>query len=73
MKVKHCPRCTMEKAATDFGRNRQSPDGLNYYCKLCAALKQRAWVLMNKAKVKVSRQKYLNKIRTANAGVNPYA
>ena len=35
MQTKVCVRCEEEKPSTEFGKRSRSPDGLNYYCKLC--------------------------------------
>jgi hypothetical protein len=72
MRVKLCPSCESEKPVTAFGRNRQSVDGLHYYCKVCAAARQRAWAKAHPEKVKSMRSSYLQRIRAHNATVNPY-
>jgi 5-methylcytosine-specific restriction endonuclease McrA len=33
--VKLCPKCSLTKPSSDFNRNKQSKDGLQYACKLC--------------------------------------
>lgn len=33
--MKRCPRCKQEKPIDDFGNNRRTPDGKNYYCREC--------------------------------------
>lgn len=71
MRTKHCPRCTTLPISA-FGINRQSPDGLNYYCKGCAAEKQRVWSKANPEKRKQTRQSYIQRTVTANLQRNPY-
>jgi hypothetical protein len=64
--TKRCSCCKNFKPLTEFGRNRQTVDGLNYYCKPCAADKQAAWVEANPAKAKAAKNKYLARIRATN-------
>jgi len=71
MRTKTCPTC-VEKPITEFGRNCQSPDGLHYYCKACAALRQKQWRLENPEKARQSRAKYLQQVRALNQQRNPY-
>jgi hypothetical protein len=73
MRTKKCPDCKTVKPIKDFGRNRQSPDGLHYYCRECAAERQRQWTASNPGKVKTMRQAYLTKVRTRNDARDPYA
>jgi hypothetical protein len=35
--AKTCPRCSVNKPASDFHRSQQTSDGLNSYCKPCTA------------------------------------
>ena len=63
---KACSYCQYPKPLTAFGRNRQTLDGLNYYCKVCAALKQADWAKANPEKAKASKAKYLQRIRATN-------
>lgn len=72
VRSKPCPLCKQEKPPTAFGRNRQSVDGLHYYCKVCAAARQRAWAAANPTKVKAMRAAYLQRVRESNAERNPY-
>ena len=69
---KVCPLCSHERPLAEFGRNRQSVDGLHYYCKECAAARQREWAKANPSKVKQMRTVYLERIRAVNAQRNPY-
>lgn len=71
--TKKCTSCKVDKQRTEFGRNCQTPDGLHYYCKTCAARRQRAWAKANADKVKQARADYLERIRAANAKRDPYA
>lgn len=73
MREKRCPDCKKAKSIKDFGRNRQSPDGLHYYCRECAAERQRQWTALHPEKVRTMRQLYLQKIRTKNDARDPYA
>jgi hypothetical protein len=58
---------------TGFGKNRQSIDGLHYYCKPCAAARQRAWAKAHPDKVRAMRADYLRRVREQNEGRDPYA
>lgn len=72
-RYKLCSTCKERKALDAFGRNRQTPDGLHYYCKTCAALRQRTWAANNPVKFRASKEKYLNGLRSANdTRGNPY-
>jgi transposase-like protein len=73
MKAKNCPRCGENLPITEFGRNRQTPDGLHYYCKSCAAERQRNWARANPEKVRAMRAAYLRRIREQNEGRDPYS
>lgn len=72
MNKKRCTTCKEEKSVEDFGRNRQAPDGLHYYCKTCAALRQRTWANNNPKKLKTIKDKYLNRVRALNDARDPY-
>jgi hypothetical protein len=71
-KMKKCATCKEEKPLEAFGRNRQAVDGLHYYCKTCAALRQRAWATSNPSKIREAKDRYLSRIRDQNAGADPY-
>ena len=66
MKTKTCSCCHQPKPVSEFGKNRQTPDGLMYYCRTCAAGKQREFRTNNPESTKTSKQKYLSKIRARN-------
>lgn len=38
---KRCLKCKLSLPTENFGKNRQSKDGLDYYCRPCASQKQR--------------------------------
>jgi len=69
---KYCPDCEAPRPISCFGRNRQSKNGLHYYCKECAAARQRKWARDNPETVKRMRGEYLARIHEANAGRDPY-
>jgi hypothetical protein len=71
-RVKTCPSCKITKPVMEFGRNRQSIDGLHYYCRVCAAARQREWAKDNPEKVKTMRRNYLQAMHAKNEGVDPY-
>lgn len=72
-RAKACSCCKKEKPIEDFGRNRAAPDGLNYYCKVCARSKQRMWEKRNPDKVKTVRENYVKRLHAKNAAGDPYA
>lgn len=41
--LKRCPRCGQGKGRDQFARNKGLPDGLNTYCRACAAEMNKAW------------------------------
>ena len=66
MKTKTCSCCHQPKPLSEFGKNRQTPDGLMYYCRPCASDKQRQFRVTNPESAKRSKEKYLAKIRARN-------
>jgi hypothetical protein len=69
---KFCPDCGGTHPLSAFGRNRQSKDGLHYYCKKCAAKRQRLWATANPSKVRAMRSDYLTRMHNLNATRDPY-
>ena len=70
---KLCPCCEGTLPLSQFGRNRQAKDGLHYYCKKCAAAKQRAWAKAHPIIVRAMRTTYLKRVHEQNAQRDPYA
>lgn len=66
MTDKTCSSCDKTLPVGEFGRNRQTPDGLMYYCRTCAAEKQREYRKNNPNAAMESKRKYLAKIRAQN-------
>lgn len=66
MANKHCPSCNKSKPESAFGNNRQTPDGLMYYCRECAADKQRKYRATHPDAAKEAKAKYLAKVRARN-------
>jgi hypothetical protein len=64
--MKTCSSCRESKPESEFGKNLQTPDGLMYYCKHCAASKQRSFRRENPDSAKASRKRYLDKVRDRN-------
>jgi hypothetical protein len=52
--MKTCSSCSKGKSNNDFRRNKNAPDGYQYYCKLCASEKIRS----------AYKAKYAYKVRT---------
>jgi transposase-like protein len=69
---KKCPDCKDPQPLRAFGRNRASKDGLHYYCKKCAAKRQKKWAKDNPDKVKSMRASYTKKVHDQNAERDPY-
>jgi hypothetical protein len=70
---KVCTECKVRLPLHAFGRNRQSSDGLHYYCRTCAAKRQQRWAKKNPDKVKEMQQRYLARMHARNAERDPYA
>lgn len=49
--MKTCSRCTVEKELAEFCKRKSSSDGLNYHCKSCAELENKAYREANPEKV----------------------
>jgi hypothetical protein len=67
--TKRCSNCKVDKNLSEFSINRSTPGGYHYYCKICAALKNKEWRDNNPDKCKVSRKKYVEKVKRENAGL----
>lgn len=65
--MKVCSCCKESLPPHAFGSNRSTPDGLMYYCKVCAAKKQKQFRKDNPEKVRAAREKYLDSLRLKNA------
>lgn len=61
--MKNCPKCKTEKQATDFGRDRSRPDGLQRYCKACCCAYQKSFRADNREAVLAERSNYYRKNR----------
>jgi hypothetical protein len=46
-----CPAGGTPQNLSEFGNNKSTPDGKNWYCKACAARVQREWKASHKEKV----------------------
>jgi transposase-like protein len=73
VRTKKCPTCKKAKPVAEFGRNRQSLDGLHYYCKECAAARQREWSSAHADKVRTMRRVYVARMHKLNENRDPYA
>jgi hypothetical protein len=72
IRLKLCTRCKVTKPVHEYGRNSQAADGLHYYCKTCAAIKQRLWAEHNGEKMKQVRKRYRDKLATQAKNRDPY-
>lgn len=70
MPNKTCSSCGRDKPISEFGKNRQTPDGLMYYCRTCAADKQRAYRVANPQAAMEAKRRYLDKLRAKNDAKN---
>lgn len=66
MRTKICSCCDKPKPVDEFGKNRQTPDGLMYYCRACASAKQREFRKTNPDSTAASKARYLEKLRARN-------
>ncbi len=55
---KKCTKCKTVKPISDFGKYSKSPDGFDYYCKVCRSIAVRRWQKGNPEKVAANRKKY---------------
>ena len=55
MTTKICCKCKEEKSTDEFTKLSNSPDGLNYYCKLCSRNITKQWKKNNSEKIKIWR------------------
>ena len=56
--MKKCTRCKVEKELSEFNKIKKSKDGLAYYCKACAAIRDKKWYENNKERKKESSKKW---------------
>jgi hypothetical protein len=60
--TKTCPGFGEQKSHTvpvvEFGKHASRPDGLSAYCKVCAALSQKAWRLAHPEQVRANKKRY---------------
>jgi hypothetical protein len=63
---KICSCCGKPFPKAEFGKNRQTPDGLAYYTRAHAAAKQKIFRVNNPVLVKEARDRYLDKLRARN-------
>lgn len=73
MPVRFCADCQRNHPLAAFGRNSRAKGGLHYYCKVCAATRQRAWAAANTDKIQKMKADYLKRLRAENAGRDPHA
>ncbi len=59
--MKRCLRCNEIKLLSDFNKNKNLKDGLNYYCRCCSKKVSKKFLLENKEKVKDDQKKYYKK------------
>lgn len=55
---KWCRRCNEIKTFTEFNKNKHKSDGVDTYCRPCAAAKQRAFFASNKDRTRSYQRKY---------------
>lgn len=63
---KRCSCCGQLFPKEDFGRNRQTPDGLAYYTRAHAAQKQKEFRDTHPEAVAASKKRYLDRLRRQN-------
>ena len=68
--MKRCTKCEQTKPLSEFRKNKNSPDGHQYYCKSCASIQTKTNYVAYKDKVSIrtsarliSRRQMLNDIK----------
>jgi hypothetical protein len=56
--MKKCKRCNIEKDEINFSKNRQSPDGLCNWCKLCISEYRKEYSILNADKISKDKKEY---------------
>ena len=56
--MKICPKCSLEKFASEFSKDRSKSDGLRAKCKTCDREAVRAWGLANQDRLRETKKKY---------------
>lgn len=59
--MKICSNCNCEKDESEFTKNKNTKDGLEYYCKLCLHQKKKQYRLQNRDRHLKYKQKYRSK------------
>lgn len=60
--MKKCGRCGETKELTEFGKSKQTKDGLRCYCKACKRAESAAWRKKNKDYGKTYREQHKEKL-----------
>jgi hypothetical protein len=64
--TKTCSSCEVRLSLAKFGTNIRTPDGFSYYCKACAAAKQREWKEKNPEKVRAWQKRCVDRYKKQN-------
>ena len=64
MTTKRCSKCKEEKPVGEFGKDRNSKDGLCYVCRECAAKRAREYYAKPEVKERVAKRVMESRIST---------
>jgi hypothetical protein len=70
METKICPCCKQEKPISEFGKNKNTKDGLNCYCKICTNQKSINYYFTHLEQAKETRKKYRENNREERKRIN---
>jgi excinuclease UvrABC nuclease subunit len=63
--MKKCCKCSIEKPLTEFSKNKKSPDGLQWQCKVCKKGEFKQWYENNKPQ----HRNYVVKWKSKKSGI----
>lgn len=64
--MKRCPKCETHKQLSEFGKHKQTKDGLKNYCRVCNNASARAYQNSNRDKVRKANREYTRANSEAN-------
>lgn len=64
--MKKCPKCNTYKNLSEFGKHKQTKDGLKNYCRLCNNASAKAYQDLNRDKIRKANREYTRANSEAN-------
>jgi 5-methylcytosine-specific restriction endonuclease McrA len=64
--MKRCPKCDINKQLSEFGKHKQTKDGLKNYCRKCNNASAKAYQDSNREKVRKTNREYSRNNKDAN-------